>query len=166
MFSKLSGDGTGLWTLKQSPWAWLGPWYGSCPKMTTFTCEYRWQEIKYCRMGSLNEHLADNLYTEPRWWERQFLFLLTQTKNPQKGVGDLAPLLSTIKLSFIPFPCYTPRPSTPSLTQMCENKSISFIFQITKICPWHMYNHPEMHKVAPYLPLISIPWFNPVKLAM
>lgn len=24
-------------TEKANPWAWLGPWYGSCPRMTTFT---------------------------------------------------------------------------------------------------------------------------------
>ena len=54
----LGGGGTGLWTLKQSPWAWLGPWYGSCPKMTTFTCEHQTARIKQCGTSSANGHLA------------------------------------------------------------------------------------------------------------
>lgn len=90
---------------------------------------------------------------------------LTQTKNPQKGVGHhhWAPLLSTVKLSFMPSPA-TP---TPSLMQVGENKSTSFIFQITEICPWPKYNHPETHEVACCLPLIPTPsWFNPIKLAI
>lgn len=33
----LGGGGTPFWTLKHRPWACLGPWYGSWPKMTTFT---------------------------------------------------------------------------------------------------------------------------------
>lgn len=43
----LGGGGTGLWTLKQSPWAWLGPWYGSWPKMTTFTWKQEQKTFKH-----------------------------------------------------------------------------------------------------------------------
>lgn len=35
--SYLGGGGTPFCTLKQRPWACLGPWYGSWPKITTFT---------------------------------------------------------------------------------------------------------------------------------
>lgn len=39
--SNLGGGGTGLFTLKHNPWAWLGPWYGSWPRITTFTWNCR-----------------------------------------------------------------------------------------------------------------------------
>ncbi len=37
MFRKLGGVVTPTLTLKQRPWACPGPWYGSCPSMTTLT---------------------------------------------------------------------------------------------------------------------------------
>lgn len=35
MFFSEGGAGTPRCTLKASPWACRGPWYGSCPMMTT-----------------------------------------------------------------------------------------------------------------------------------
>lgn len=37
----LGGGDTGLFTLKHNPCAWLGPWYGSWPRITTLTCSWR-----------------------------------------------------------------------------------------------------------------------------
>eukprot|EP00955_Chlamydomonas_euryale_P050678 354625-Chlamydomonas_euryale.AAC.3 len=38
MFWRLDGTLTLRGTLNDSPTAWPGPWYGSCPITTTFTC--------------------------------------------------------------------------------------------------------------------------------
>ena len=35
MFFKLGGGGVGRNTENDNPWAWFGPWYGSCPRITT-----------------------------------------------------------------------------------------------------------------------------------
>ena len=35
MFFKLGGGGVGRKTENDNPWAWFGPWYGSCPRITT-----------------------------------------------------------------------------------------------------------------------------------
>ena len=37
MFFKEGGFNTSLLTENDKPSAWLGPWYGSCPNITTFT---------------------------------------------------------------------------------------------------------------------------------
>lgn len=37
MFCSEGGAGVGGRMEKQRPWAWLGPWYGSWPVMTTLT---------------------------------------------------------------------------------------------------------------------------------
>ena len=36
MFFNEGGISTPLITEKLKPWAWPGPWYGSCPKITAF----------------------------------------------------------------------------------------------------------------------------------
>ena len=40
MFCSDGGSGTPGRTEKHSPWAWFGPWYGSCPRITAFTSAY------------------------------------------------------------------------------------------------------------------------------
>ena len=111
----LGGGGTGLWTLKQSPWAWLGPWYGSCPKMTTFTCEHQTARITRRSTSSANGHLAAaNLqrYTaRARAVPRPI-----PLRVPGREEGDLALWLCITKFSFPQSPAATPLPfSAPNV---------------------------------------------------
>lgn len=51
MFMRLGGGGVGGRTEKARPCAWLGPWYGSCPMITTRTSSQRQSESALSASG-------------------------------------------------------------------------------------------------------------------